>query len=260
MGVDRLRWASRTSNPLVGTLRCLRWVRLPPIPANNDRNPRWTAFQPSISASKGDSLPPARSNLQETVRSYLLACVVEGKSYATIDCYADKLKGFLWYASNYNLPDDVAAITTGHIREFLAYLRDSDHRFNSDHARTKRPLSSTSIQRYFRVLSRLFNWLIREEVLESTPLAKIRAPRAERKVISALDGVGVGELLNSFNNTFEGKRNQAIILVCVDCGLRLGELPPEDLVGTIDEFPLARVISFHPIGSVSDPPIWVIQA
>ena len=33
MGVDGLWWASRTSNPLVGALRCLRGVRLPPAPA-----------------------------------------------------------------------------------------------------------------------------------------------------------------------------------------------------------------------------------
>ena len=147
----------------MGALRCLRGVRLPPAPAT--------------------------PHLHETVRNYLLACIVEGKSYATIDCYADKLKGFLWYASNYDFPDNIVAITTSHIREFLVYLRDTPHRFNSDRVRAKRPINSTTIQRYYRVLSCLFNWLIREEVLESTPLAKIKAPRAERKVIKALDSM-----------------------------------------------------------------------
>jgi len=27
---------------------------------------------------------------------------VEGKSYGTIECYTDKLKGFYWYATNYD--------------------------------------------------------------------------------------------------------------------------------------------------------------
>jgi len=36
--------------------------------------------------------------MKQAVDSFLLSCKVEGKSYGTIECYADKLKGFLWYA------------------------------------------------------------------------------------------------------------------------------------------------------------------
>jgi len=67
------------------------------------------------------------TTIKQAIDGFLLSCKVEGKSYGTIECYSDKLKGFLWYATNYNWPDDISAITTQHIREFLAYLRDTDH-------------------------------------------------------------------------------------------------------------------------------------
>ena len=55
-------------------------------------------------------------------------------------------------------------------------------------------------------------------------MVKIKVPRAEKKVIKALDCKGVNQLISALGNTFDGVRNKAIILVLVDCGLRLGEL------------------------------------
>jgi len=163
-------------------------------------------------------------SVKKAVSDFLLSCKVEGKSYGTIECYSDKLKGFLWYCRNYGLPEDIENITTTHLREFLAYLRDIPHRFNSSCPRAKKPINSTTIQKYYRALSSLFNFLIREEVLDSNPSVKIRVPRAEKKVIKALSSNEVNHIINTLPNTFEGKRNKAIILVLVDCGLRLGEL------------------------------------
>lgn len=67
---------------------------------------------------------------KQAIDEFLLSYKVEGKSYGTIECYSDKLKGFLWYTINYNQPDDISPITTNNLREFLAYLRDTPHRLN----------------------------------------------------------------------------------------------------------------------------------
>ena len=95
--------------------------------------------------------------IKKAIDSFLLSCKVEGKSYGTIECYSDKLKGFLWYANNYNWPDDISLITTNHLREFLAYLRDTPHRFNSTCPRAMKPCNSTTIQKYYRALSAILN-------------------------------------------------------------------------------------------------------
>jgi len=164
------------------------------------------------------------TTIKQAIDSFLLSCKVEGKSYGTIECYTDKLKGFLWYATTYHWPDNIKAITTDHLREFLAYLRETPHRFNSTCPRAMKPINSTTVQKYYRALSVLFNWSIAEGILETNSLVKIKVPRAERKVIKALDNTGVNQLISHFGNTFEGIRNKAIILILVDCGLRLGEL------------------------------------
>ena len=164
------------------------------------------------------------TTIKQAIEGFLLSCKVEGKSYGTIDCYSDKLKGFLWYATNYDWPDDITAITTNHLREFLAYLRETKHRFNSTCPRAMKPINSTTVQKYYRALSSLINWSIDEDILEASPLIKIKVPRAEKKVIKALISTEVSQLISSLGNTFEGIRNKAIILILVDCGLRLGEL------------------------------------
>jgi hypothetical protein len=46
--------------------------------------------------------------------------------------YRSKLYLFLWYCQHFNLPDDVNAIITNHIREFWAYLRDNPIRFGGN--------------------------------------------------------------------------------------------------------------------------------
>lgn len=163
-------------------------------------------------------------SIKEVIDSFLLSCKVEGKSYGTIECYSDKLKGFLWYTKNYRWPDDITAITTNHLREFLAYLRETPHRFNSTCPRAMKPINSTTVQKYYRALSAMFNWSINEGILEISPLVKIKVPRAEKKVVKALDGSEVNQVISSLPDTFDGVRNKAIILVLVDCGLRLGEL------------------------------------
>ncbi|MFC1956918.1 tyrosine recombinase XerC [Chloroflexota bacterium] len=70
----------------------------------------------------------------------------------------------------------------------------------------------------------MFNWSVSEGILETSSLVKIKVPRAEKKVIKALSSSEVNQLILHFKDTFDGVRNRAIILVLVDCGLRLGEL------------------------------------
>ena len=162
--------------------------------------------------------------IKESIEGFLLNCKVEGKSWGTIECYEDKLKGFQWYATNYNWPDDISAITTNHLRECLVYLRDTPHRFNSKCPRAMRWINNTTIQKYYRALSALFNWSVNEGILETNPLVKIKVPRAEKKLVKSLSNTEVTQFISSLPDTFDGIRNKAIILVLVDCGLRLGEL------------------------------------
>ena len=206
-----------THKPLVGGSNPPATTNTPKLSSTDQGTTQKLQASSHISSDQG-------IHLKQAVESFLLSCKVEGKSYGTIECYTDKLKGFLWYARNYNWPDDISEITTDHLREFLVYLRESKHRFNSTCPRTFLPVNNTTIQKYYRALSVLFNWLINEELLDYNPLVKIKVPKAEKKVIKALSQEELGKLLDTFGTTFQGKRNRAMIMVLADCGLRLGEL------------------------------------
>jgi len=49
----------------------------------------------------------SKISIKQAIDSFLLSCRVEGRSQGTIDCYADKLKGFLWYTRNYDWPEEI---------------------------------------------------------------------------------------------------------------------------------------------------------
>jgi site-specific recombinase XerD len=72
-----------------------------------------------------DTLSKEKVTIKQAIDDFFLSCKVEGKSYGTIECYQDKLKGFLWYCENYDIPSCIDEVTTQHLREFLAYLRDT---------------------------------------------------------------------------------------------------------------------------------------
>jgi len=57
----------------------------------------------------------------KAIDSFLLSCKIEGKSYGTIECYADKLKGSLWYVR------DTYQLESGYIisTEMVGYMYNS---------------------------------------------------------------------------------------------------------------------------------------
>lgn len=163
-------------------------------------------------------------DLKSAIHEFLVAGRAEGRSIYTTRTYNATLGSFLWFANREGWGKDIAEITATRVREFLVYLRDNDHRFDSDSRQANKPVNSTTLRNYYRVLSAMFNWLIREEVLDESPMDKVRVPPAEKKVIRALNQDQVVQLLNACGCNFNGIRNRAIVSVFVDCGLRLGEL------------------------------------
>jgi site-specific recombinase XerD len=61
----------------------------------------------------------------------------------------------------------------------------------------KKPINNTTIQKYYRALSALLKWSINEGILETNPLVKIKVPRAEKKVIKALNSTKVNQIISA---------------------------------------------------------------
>jgi len=155
------------------------------------------------------------------IEGFLLSCRVENKSPATISFYKNILDKFQWFLSKFGI-ETIDATT---IRSFLGYLKDSPHRWDSKNTRANRPECPYTVDRYYTALSALFRWAINEGMIETNPMATIKKPRFQRKIIKGLEPEICYKLLGSFNGkSLDNYRNKAMVYMFLDTGLRLSEL------------------------------------
>jgi len=144
---------------------------------------------------------------------------VDELSPATIDDYRYKV-GVLIKFCHLNNIDDLTTITPTHIRLFILDLKTRNN--------------PTSVVDYFKSVKRFFNWLVEEERLDTSPMAKMKTPKSEQKVILPFSPEEIRDLLLLCDtSTFVGARNRAIILTLLDTGLRCRELA-DILISDVD--------------------------
>jgi len=159
--------------------------------------------------------------LHRLIEGFLLSCRVENKSPATISFYKNILDKFQWYLHKYGI-DIIDAAT---IRSFLGYLKDSPSRWDSNNKRANRPVYPYTIDRYYTGLSALFRWAVSEGMIDTNPMATIKKPRVQRKIIKGFEPEVCQKLIGYFNGkSLEDYRNKAIVYMFLDTGLRLSEL------------------------------------
>lgn len=161
----------------------------------------------------------ADTTLGGQLRIFLLSCKVNELSPRTIEDYAQKVGAFVSFCISQGVkePGDV---TPNHVRIFLLVLRER--------------IKPSSVHDYYGCVNRFFNWLMGEEILEHSPMAKMHPPRVPKQVIQPFSQDDIRRMLVVFGeDNFRGYRNTAIILTFLDTGLRLSELAAVQL-GDID--------------------------
>ncbi|MFC2013130.1 tyrosine-type recombinase/integrase [Chloroflexota bacterium] len=155
------------------------------------------------------------------IEGFLLSCKVENKSPATISFYKNILEKFQWFLQKYGIDTIDATV----IRQFLGYLKDSPNRWDSTNTRANRPVCSYTVDRYYTGLSALFRWAIDDGMIDTNPMATIKKPRFQRKIIKGLEPDICNKLIGSFNGkSIIDYRNRIILMMFLDTGLRLSEL------------------------------------
>jgi len=77
----------------------------------------------------------------------------------------------------------------------------------------------------FRALRRFFNWMVTEELIEDSPMRKMRQPSVPEEPVPILTERELAALLKvTTGKDFDSRRDHAMIRVFVDCGLRVGEM------------------------------------
>jgi site-specific recombinase XerD len=87
----------------------------------------------------------------------------------------------------------------------------------------KRSAATASLR--FRALQQFFRWLVDDEHLETDPMAKMKVPFVPVQPVPILTEVDLKALLATCRSkAFEDRRDEAIIRLLADTGMRRGEL------------------------------------
>lgn len=97
------------------------------------------------------------------------------------------------------------------IRAYLAYLNEKQY-------------ARRTIARRISALRSFYKYLVRENLIEFSPLSKIHSPKLDKKLPVFLDEVEVKELLDLPDEKPLGRRDQAILELLYATGCRVSEL------------------------------------
>jgi site-specific recombinase XerD len=112
----------------------------------------------------------------------------------------------------------VGDIQRSHIEAWLVAMAEQPSRRGGH-------LSPATLARSFRSVQQLFRWLTDEEEIAANPMAKMRPPAVPDQPVPVLSDDELGRLLGVCRgNTFESRRDTAIIRTFLDTGIRAAEL------------------------------------
>jgi integrase/recombinase XerC/integrase/recombinase XerD len=156
--------------------------------------------------------------LPQAVDFFIIDQQLRGNTEKTIAGY----RGFLrrlceWMADKgiVNLVD----LTLQCINEYQLFI---DRKPRDRHGEGK--LSKRSVQTYMRHIKCFVAFCYAEGFLNEPIHQRMRTPKAERPVIEILTDEEVNEILSCLTKSETGLRNTAIIMLLMDCGLRISEV------------------------------------
>lgn len=144
-------------------------------------------------------------------RSFERSLQAARKAAKTQTTYLDSLDQFVAFLVATGRPTDVAELTRDEIEDFMIYLED----------RGRKP--ATQSVRY-RSLQRFFVWAA-EELEIINPMDKTSPPKVPEDDVPMVPEEGlVAMLATCKGKTFDQRRDNAILRLFIDCGLRLSEV------------------------------------
>lgn len=116
--------------------------------------------------------------------------------------------------------DLLAAYCAG--RPLVELTRDDIGDFIADQLARHKP---TSAAVRFRALRRLYNWMVDEEIITVSPMARMSEPHVPEQPVPILTDADLAALLTATaGKAFEQRRDHAMIRLFLDTGVRLGEM------------------------------------
>ncbi len=136
----------------------------------------------------------------------------QGRSENTIQSYRLDLIKFADFMNHHHDEISVEAINQSHIQKYLADVREQNY-------------AASTTQRMMSSLRQFFNFLLREKVIESNPMALIDSPKKQKHLPDTLSMKQVEAIIDAVDiTTNHGLRDRAIFELMYATGLRVSEL------------------------------------
>ena len=147
--------------------------------------------------------------IQESLRKFYFRCSALNLQVKTMDSYKRILESFSTFLEQ-NGTNEIEKITSEHIRIYLSEL--------------SKKMKKISVLGQYVTIKVYLNFLVAENLLSVNPIAGIRRPKVEKKIIRAFTNQEVKLILNAFDkNDFLGFRNYVIMAFLFATGCRKSE-------------------------------------
>lgn len=149
--------------------------------------------------------------LSDLASSFSRDLRAEGRADRTVVIYNQAIRFFSQWLEDQGRSATLDELTRSAIRAWLAELSDRNE-------------ASTVATRH-RSLHRFCLWLVAEDEIEKDPMAGMQLPRPTQKPVPVISDEDLAALLKTCAaKTFNDRRDEVIMRVLLDCGIRVSEL------------------------------------
>jgi site-specific recombinase XerD len=129
----------------------------------------------------------------------------------TVISYTQTGQAFAGWLAEQGMPTDVGAIAREHVEAWLVHLH--------------RERAAATVARHYRNLQQLWRWLLDDGEITRSPMERMRAPAVPEQPVPLIPEPNLAALLAACKgNTFENRRDTAVLRLLIDTGMRLSEL------------------------------------
>lgn len=135
----------------------------------------------------------------------------KNRAPATIASYQRVGQTFLDYLLERGMPTTAGGIAREHVESFLGDLSDR--------------VSPATTAKHYRSLQQLFRWLADDGEIPRSPMERMSPPHIPEQPVPVFTDIELSALLGTARgNTFENRRDTAMLRLLIDSGIRPGEL------------------------------------
>ena len=149
----------------------------------------------------------AVGDLATLIGDFERSLTASNHSPRTIEIYGFSARKLLKFLVTQGMPTDVGRINREHLEAFTA---DQLSRFKP----------ATASQRY-RALAQFWKWMAEEGEVRDNPFLRMKPPHVPEDPVPVISDADLAKLLRACDgNTFEARRDTALIRLLIDCGPR----------------------------------------